>query len=297
MSGSQGKWLLLVLVAGMSVSAFGQRYLTGELSGIYPADEYVVTGNIHVLPRTTLRFEPGSTLRFENFTGMIVRGELICNGTILRPILFTSSRDNPASKIMPEAFDWNGIKISAEAMNISLAFCTISYSTYGLEIESKNTPVILEEVTFYRNGSASLTREREMVHVNEKVAVTFRWIPLIEANEETAMQPGEVGPAKTEPQQDMQSGVHPPQEKKRPSINWKKTSLYATGGVGAAGVLLSAGALGMAYYYNERYWADDTEGSQQKALRTRRDDCLLFSYVGIAAATLGAVGFTLTVIF
>jgi hypothetical protein len=289
MSGFKGKWLALLLLAGMSGPACAQRYLTGELSGIYPAGDYVVTGNIHVLPRTSLRFEPGSTLRFENFTGMIVRGELICNGTILRPIRFTSSRDNPSSKSMPEPFDWNGIKITAEAMNVSMAFCTISYSTYGLEIESKATPIIIEEVTFHTNGSASLTREREMVHVDEKVAATFRWMPV--------MEPGESGPLATEPPEKIQANDRPQKEKKQPSINWRRTCLYVSGGVGTAGVLLAAGAYGMAYYYDRRYWADGTESSEQEAMRTKRDDCLFISYIGIAAATIGAVGCTLTLIF
>ena len=165
----------IIFLLFTAISAFAQRYLTGELSGTYPAGEYTITGNVHILPRTTLKFEPGSILRFENYTGFVVRGELICKGTQLKPITFTSARDIPSARNMPEAFDWNGIKVTSEASGITLENCTIAYSTFGLNIVSNATPVAIKDVTFHHNGQASLSRERKIMAIEESMAISFAW--------------------------------------------------------------------------------------------------------------------------
>jgi hypothetical protein len=264
-------------------TAFGQRYITGELSGIYPADEYVITGNIHVLPRTSLRFEPGSTLRFENFTGITVHGELICKGTILRPIRFTSSRDMPNSRIMPEAFDWNGITVTAEAINVCLEYCTISYSTTGLEIALNATPVLLKEVTFHHSGSSSLIRERELINADDNVPVSFQWsrLPLetLQRRDSTIASPAK------------NSRAIPAQ----PPLNWKKPVMYSTGGLTIAAGLFAGAAYGLAWKYGSEYEDADTE--RTTSLARKRDDWLTASAIGLAVASISAVGFTLTYIF
>jgi hypothetical protein len=166
---------LLLIAGGGIFPVSAQKYLTGELSGTFPAGEYVVSGNIHVLPKTRLSFEPGCTLRFENYTGIVVRGELVCAGTVSKPIVFTSSRDVPSSRTMPEAFDWNGIKVTSESDGVTFENCLIAYSTFGLNIESNATPVSIKEIKFNNNGSASLTREKKMMPVTDNMAISFVW--------------------------------------------------------------------------------------------------------------------------
>jgi hypothetical protein len=266
-------------------TAFGQKYITGELSGIYPADDYVITGNIHVLPRTSLRFEPGSTLRFENFTGITVHGELICKGTILRPIRFTSSRDIPNSRIMPESFDWNGITVTAEAINVCLEYCTISYSTTGLEIALNATPVLLREVTFHHNGSSSLIRERELINTDENVPVSFQWSRLpvekIQQHDSTIAAPVK------------KSSANPAQ----PPIDWRKPALYSTGGLTIAGGLFAATAYyGIAWKYSVDY-RQEKDPDNKIPLARKRDNWTTASTIGLAVACISAVGFTLTYIF
>jgi hypothetical protein len=274
----------------LPVSVYSERYITGELSGVYPADEYVITGNIYVLPRTTLRFDPGSTLRFENFTGMIVRGELICKGTILRPIRFTSSRDIPSSRIMPEAFDWNGIKVMPEAINICLEFCSITYSTAGLEIASNTTPVILNEVTFSHNGSASLTREREMITLEDNVPVSFRWPLEQEKDNMTGRHEDDRVADKTKSVSTVQKS-----HDSKP-IELKKPVMYASGGLTFVCGLAAAASYGLAWYYDRKY-DKAPPGSDFKSLKANRDHALLGSGIALAVASIGAVAFTVTYVF
>lgn len=284
LKGAVGIGLILLPLA-----VSGQRYITGELSGVYPADDYVITGNIHVLPRTSLRFEPGSTLRFENFTGIVVRGELICKGTILRPIRFTSSRDIPSSPIMPESFDWNGIKITPEASMVCIEFSTISYSTTGIEITLKTTPVILKEVTFHHNGSNALIREREQIQTDVNVPVSFEWLPL---------------PAETSALRDSVTAltnntdsVEKSRAKStRPPIQWRQPLLYTTGGITIAGVFFSGAAYALAYKYSSDY-GHENDPDLKRPLAHKRDDWLTASAIGLAVTCVSAVGFTLTYIF
>jgi hypothetical protein len=271
-------------------AAFGQRYITGELSGVYPADDYVVTGNIHVLPHSSLRFEPGTTLRFENFTGIIVRGELICKGTILRPILFTSSRDIPRSPITPEAFDWNGLKITQEASMVCIEFCTISYSTNGIEITSKASPVILKEVTFHHNGSNALIREREQIPTDENVPVSVQWLP---SPEETFSMSDSIAVLSN-----TKGGAASAKRSKpaRPPIHWRQPVLYTTSGLTVAGGLFTGAAYALAWKYGRDYHNEEIP-NRKPPLAHKRDEWLTASAVGLAVTCISAVGFTLTYIF
>ncbi|MGA2508090.1 MAG: hypothetical protein ABSF80_11520 [Chitinispirillaceae bacterium] len=165
----------LVLIGGVTNGALAQKQLTGEISGNYQAGEYLISGDIVVLPKTTLSFAPGSVLRFMNYTGIMVQGRFVCNGTPQQPVVFTSVHDVPHTKTMPDAYDWNGIKVTYEAESISLEHCTIAYSTFGLNIESNTTQVSLKNIAFIHNGSASLTRAKKLILVQETTPVSFNW--------------------------------------------------------------------------------------------------------------------------
>ncbi len=165
----------LVLIGGVTNGALAQKQLTGEISGNYQAGEYLISGDVVVIPKTTLSFAPGSVLRFENYAGITVQGRFVCNGTPQQPVVFTSAHDVPHTKTMPDAYDWNGIKVTFEADSISLEHCTIAYSTFGLNIESNATQVSLKNIAFIHNGSASLTRGKKLIPVQETTPVSFNW--------------------------------------------------------------------------------------------------------------------------
>ena len=165
--------LFPALAAACAAAAPGPRALSGELSGAFPAAEYTVAGDAAVPHRKTASFEAGSILRFENFSGITVHGALVCKGTPSRPVIFTSVNDGPGSGTMPEPFDWNGIKAGPDALNVALEHCVVTYSTFGITVESSATPVVLTNVSFHHNGSSALMIEKKMMPVTENMPVSF----------------------------------------------------------------------------------------------------------------------------
>jgi hypothetical protein len=121
---------------------------------------YLVVSDIEVPPNAVVTIEPGVVLLFKNFTGLHVEGRLLAEGTKARPIVFTSELDqqyNPASTLIANPYDWNGIYIHQGALGTSLAHCRVSYSVYGILSETKFIRVA--PGTFAGNGKSNLVIE------------------------------------------------------------------------------------------------------------------------------------------
>jgi hypothetical protein len=282
MKGIFKTFCLLLVAGGIGQQALAQKYLTGELSGSYPAGEYNISGNIYVLPKTTLTFEAGSILRFDNFTGIIVRGSLVGKGTTEQPILLTSTRDIPHGKTAAEAFDWNGIKATSEAEGITFEYCTIAYSTFGLNIESNHTPVSIKECIFHNNGSASLAREKKMIAINENLPFSQNWPdgnePIVTPTDTTPKPiPNSNGPTKAHPK-----WVLP-----------VRISLGAAGVVG--GALWIVGHV-QAEHYNSLL-NPPQPGTKIQEVSTSRDNAVTLRNVGIGLFAIGVAGFGVTFFF
>jgi hypothetical protein len=269
----------LLFFVFVCINAFAQKHLTGELSGNYPAGDYIVSGNICVLPKATLSFAAGSTLRFDNFTGIVVRGALVCKGTPGQPVLFTSSeKDVPDAGTAAKPFDWNGIKVTAEAATITLEHCAIAYSTYGLDIESGTTPMTIKNVIFHDNGSASFTRGKKMMQVNENIPLSFNW-------PETSMAAAGKNTVKEAEKKDL-----------RPKPAWKKTVRIA--GISAA---IAGGALWLTGYlraehYNSLIKPGTTIG-QFNEYKDSWNSWVSVRNIGIGLSCLGATGLAVTFVF
>lgn len=295
--------ILLALSGAISVIN-AQKYLTGELSGNYPADEYIVSGNIHVLPKTRLTFDPGCILRFENYTGIVVRGELICLGSSLKPVVFTSSRDIPSTRTMPEAFDWNGIKVTSESDGITLENCVIAYSTFGLNIESNATPVSIKEIKFNNNGSASLTREKKMMPVTENQGVSFVWpeIQQVKAMPDTMEKDSAAAP-----QPNKKTKKTAKKEYAKPKGAWKQPVRITFGSTAAVGgILWLSGYLQSGKYLNQREHVYDhfvkgtttnvVDPNWKNADKNYRN-WVNIQNLGIGLFSVGAIGFSVTFFF
>jgi hypothetical protein len=275
----------IMLAGGPLTGAHAQKFLTGELSGDYPAAEYSISGNVYVLPKATLSFAAGSVLRFESFTGILVRGALVCKGTPEQPVTFTSSRDVKGAGTAAEAFDWNGIKVTAEAVEITLEHCTIAYSTYGLTVESSVTPVSLKEIMFHHNGSASLTWERKMLPVTENAPLSFIWPEL-----PAAMKPPVA-------KKDTRISTPAPAAKIAPTTAEKKTARTI-----AAGAALVGGALWLtghlcAQHYNGLMIKPGTPLAAGNGYKNSRDGWVTASNIGIGIFAAGAAAFAVTFVF
>lgn len=289
---------MLFVVFGSTGAVYAQKYLTGEISGSYIEGEYIVSGNVHVLPKTKLIFEPGCVLRFENYTGIVVRGELVCKGTALKPIIFTSSRDIPNSHTMPEAFDWNGIKVTSEATGITLENCLIAYSTFGLNIESNATPVSIKEIKFNNNGSASLTREKKMMPVTDNLGISFVWPEMISQPE--VQEPSDSSSGKTEPMVNTPSHNDKKVTKKemaKPRPNWKPTMRITTGSIAAVGgVVWIFGYLQSVKYQNQRNQYIPLSSDFNTADNNYKNWTTIQN-IGIGVFCAGAIGFSVTFLF
>jgi hypothetical protein len=155
-----------------------QPYLTGELKGLYHKDNYTITGNIYVNPGDTLVFEEGSRLQFEPFTGIIVRGTFIAEGTKNKPIVFTSTKDQwpmSGSVTTLSSFDWNGIKVADSNSVLRLSYSMLSYGTMGIDIKYTASDVVLHDIVFHRNGYMNLIRDNKFVDARDDVEYTFGW--------------------------------------------------------------------------------------------------------------------------
>ena len=159
-------------------SLLAQPYLTGELKGLYHKDNYTITGNIYVNPGDTLVFEEGSRLQFEPFTGIIVRGTFIAEGTKNKPIVFTSTKDQwpmSGSVTTLSSFDWNGIKVADSNSVLRLSYSMLSYGTMGIDIKYTASDVVLHDIVFHRNGYMNLIRDNKFVDARDDVEYTFGW--------------------------------------------------------------------------------------------------------------------------
>lgn len=291
--------LSLLVASGGVFPVCAQKYLTGELSGTYPAGEYVVSGNIHVLPKTQLTFEPGCTLRFENYTGIVVRGELTCRGTSEKPVVFTSSRDVPSSRTMPEAFDWNGIKVTSESDGITLEHCIVAYSTFGLNIESNGTPVTIKEIKFNNNGSASLTRERKMMPVTDNMAISFVWPEMQAAAMVTDSVKKDSVPADRTVNKTRKNAKKTDMKKERakPRLEWKAPVRITLGSAAAVGGIMWV----TGYAISKKSMNDRNSGVPFTPEWNRADknfkNWVTVQNIGAGLFAIGAVGFSVTFLF
>jgi hypothetical protein len=274
----------ILIAAGCGSEALAQKYLTGELAGTYPAGEYSISGNIYVLPKTTLTFEAGCILRFDNFTGIIVRGTLVCKGTAEEPVILTSSRDLAKGHSAAEAFDWNGVKVTEEAQGATLEYCTISYSTFGLNVESAATPVSLKEIIFKSNGSASLTREKKMLAIVDNVPVNQTW------PEAGSIQP---------PDTVRIDSLRPPKPSMHPK--WVKPARIGCGVLAVGGCALWIGGHLTAQKYDQKAQEQSkivpTNRDLVNSYVTSRNNAVTVRNIGLGLFGAGLIGFGVTFLF
>jgi hypothetical protein len=200
---------------------------------------------------------------------------------------------------MPEAYDWNGIKITFEADTVSLEHCTIAYSTFGLNIESNATQVSLKNIAFIHSGSASLTRGKKLVPVQETTPVSFAW-PEITAPAAEAGGPLGAPPALSVKQADTQKVASPgpisadKTEKSRNSRRLRRMTFgLCTAGSGAIGVLFQMRSNSL---YDD-YKADKSYDTAQhdadwKAVRNAEKMRTIFYALAGVCATVFAITIT-----
>ncbi|KMQ52776.1 hypothetical protein CHISP_0545 [Chitinispirillum alkaliphilum] len=168
--------LKLLIILSVAVITHAQTYLTGEVKGTLQRGEYIVTGTLYILSGQSLTIEPGTVIYFEQFSGIKVLGTLICEGTPDNPIVLTSIRERPSQiRATPEAFDWNGIEVTNDAIYTSVSQTKIRHSIFGMNIRSPNTSVRIDRVEFLNNGYGSVVREGKIIEVQQNFPFSISW--------------------------------------------------------------------------------------------------------------------------
>jgi hypothetical protein len=152
-----------------------QTTLSGNIGALTldsAGSPYTVTDNIIINQGKTLTIGPGCVLLFKPYCGIDVSGELIVQGTAEKPVVFTSINDDKwnRSEKIPEAFDWNGIRILAGGRGLMARFL-ISYSVYGIQAQSED--IMISEGVFNQNGQFNFTLLGKILSVKENLPFNF----------------------------------------------------------------------------------------------------------------------------
>lgn len=170
--------LLLLLVAAVTVS--GQTNLSGSIGGMILTREgnpFVVSEDIVIPAGKKVTMREGCVILFQPFTGVVVDGSLVVEGTAERPVVFTSVNDTvygTGRDKKPEPFDWNGIHLKQRARNVRFSHFVLTYSVYG--IKSQIDDVVLSRGVFANNGQYHFT-------VNDVIEPVVEYLPYSYNNE------------------------------------------------------------------------------------------------------------------
>jgi hypothetical protein len=154
----QKAMMCIALFAGL---ACAETMLAGKIGGMSFSPEgnpYIVTENVTVQQGASATVNAGCVFLFQPFTGMIIEGNFIVNGTLDNPVVFTSVNDSAysaATELLPNPFDWNGVLVRRSASKVSLSNFILAYSVYG--IKSDKEEFSIENGTFKANGQFHVT--------------------------------------------------------------------------------------------------------------------------------------------
>ncbi len=152
------KTILIILTSFLLVlgNTEKQTPLAGPLGGKLSrgASPYIVEADIVIPAGETVVIEKGVTIHFNNFTGLIIRGTLIAEGSSDDPVVFTSVHDGTDNEV-PAPYDWNGITIEEGGAGSLFRNCHIRYSLFG--INSLTEFIVVDNCMFQKNGRADMT--------------------------------------------------------------------------------------------------------------------------------------------
>jgi hypothetical protein len=258
---------LLLFKLFLSLPLLAQTTLSGRIDDLSinaTNSPYLVTETITVPAGKTLKIGEGAVLLFKPFTGLVVEGTLLVEGTLENPVVFTTENDskyNPASTQLPNPFDWNGIYITAKAELVKLSNFKLEYSVYG--VKSQKEVFIINNGTFSRNGQFHVTVNDAIKNVAEDIPFNF----------------GKEPEAKDGP------GTKPAAERKA----WKKPLGIGLGALGLAGI----GAGGYLAYAGSRFTSQSNTAETKKesdAYLAKRNSALAGAGVCALVGAVSLVG-------
>ena len=125
--------------------------------GEYDSQKYLLTHDIIVETGKTMILAPGTEMLLLKDAAIRIKGNLVCNGTILDPIIFRSlkSTECPNNTHLDNS-PWQGIIIH-KGGSLVLRNCQISGSLFGISADSANLSVTLDSVLLAQNSIRDLS--------------------------------------------------------------------------------------------------------------------------------------------
>ena len=161
--------LLVLCILTLAPRAAAQTNLSGTIGEITlerSGNPYLVTDNLTIPAGRTVTIKEGCVLLFNPFSGLVVEGSLVVEGTFEHPVVFSSVTDKrfvPDSPQLPNPFDWNGILITPHAQRVKLSNFELRYSVYG--VKSQKEELLIHNGTFAHNGQFHLSVNDRLIPV------------------------------------------------------------------------------------------------------------------------------------
>lgn len=171
------KRLALFALICLPLCSAAETHIGGDIREIEfteAGNPYIVDQDLLVPSGKKVVIKEGCVFLFNAFTGLMVRGQLVVDGTREKPVVFTSIHDaeyNPESEQLPNAFDWNGVLISRESSGAHLSHFKCRYSVYGIKVQ--NPSIKIEDGLFYQNGQFHFTVNDKVQYVQDNIPYSY----------------------------------------------------------------------------------------------------------------------------
>lgn len=244
--------------------------LNGSQSGEYSEGDYLISESIHVPTGKVMTLKAGTVLKFKPYTGIRVSGRLICLGSSLKSILFTSDNSTSLSSGGVESFtQWNGIEIDSGG-SIEFDRAVVSNTVFGIKSHKENSGLLLKNVLF-KNNSEDFTVGDSLVLVDNNSLYNGKFN------------------IKEEPSKDSLQNVMLLAENQNRKPSKRKIALQVSlATVGVTGAILTA-AYHSKYKDAQDSYDENTDNALVDEFDEQRND---YRNVRNAAAVVGGVAFT-----
>ncbi|MBN1578557.1 MAG: hypothetical protein JW913_18485 [Chitinispirillaceae bacterium] len=300
----------LILLFPLSPS-FSQTAVSGDIHEYLfnaAGSPYFVEKDIIVPSETECTIEGGCVFLFRPFTGLIVEGTLLVNGTPEQPVVFTSVNDTAYSRGGGQSanpFDWNGVVVAAESHGSSFSNLHVGYSVYGIKSQTPN--LIVDRCIFFQNGQFHFTVKDKIHDVREGISFSY---PAVKTPEAPKVEQPIAAPTQVEKQPAAPPKLSPPVRQK-PLLGRKRLVIrYGSLGIGIVGIV--GGAVCSALASNDRKDIESmdphTVNPATGSYYERNDEAVVTAHdsfsrdkagaiAGFIVGTLGLAGFGVTFLF
>jgi hypothetical protein len=281
---------LFILVTIIIFPCFSQVYLKGELKGIFPCNNYVVTEDIIVKKGDTLVFNAGSELIFFPKTKIQVYGFFGANGRRDKGITFSSlHRNNFTAKAGSEKITqpdyWNGIVVFDSSATIHISYSLFCDANNPINIGYSAHEIILNRVVFYKNMLESIVKQGISVPMNECIEYVYNGsdksqLAMTVKEDSTSVFYGH----------DIDLTIDNKNLLNKKTIRWSLAVLAVGGSAGWLGGFIKAEE------YDSKYY-DQTSVNGAVNMRQKRDKMNTARNLGMALCGIASGCFSLTFLF